>query len=301
MYPMLNTLPSLPRPQQPAFLSVLTELAGSNPHLFRPHIPALLKFLPSLLLPVVDAGPTPTVARPNPGGGSTFAFPPVAQSTNGEDKDPTGEDDEVRKAALEFMTTLSESKPGMLRNEPAWVEIVVRGCLEGMGEIPEDDTETWLEADPAEDPTDDSYPHTYEHSLDRVACALGGQAVLPPAFMFIPAMLASHDWRLRHAGLMAIASIAEGTSKVMQGELGRVIECVRVLSRLSLCARAHSRSQPGYPCVQRPASACALRGVSMHVSIHCGRSSARAHLTSVPQRTALHRSRGATDVLRDRL
>ena len=130
----------------------------------------------------------------------------------------------------------------------------------------EDDTETWLEADPAEDPTDDSYPHTYEHSLDRVACALGGQAVLPPAFTFIPAMLASHDWRLRHAGLMAIASIAEGTSKVMQGELGKVIECVRVLPRLSLCARAHSRSQPGYPCVQRPASACALRGVSMHVS-----------------------------------
>ncbi len=227
LYPMLNTLPSVPRPQQPAFLSVLTELAGSNAHLFRPHIPALLKFLPSLLLPVVDAGPTPTVARPNPGGGSSFAFPPVAPSTNGDaEKEPVGEDDEVRKAALEFMTTLSESKPGMLRSEPAWVEIVVRGCLEGMGEIPEDDTETWLEADPAEDPTDDSYPHTYEQSLDRVACALGGQAVLPPAFTFIPAMLASHDWRLRHAGLMAIASIAEGTSKV--------IECVEHYS--SICS-----------------------------------------------------------------
>ncbi|KAI0708061.1 hypothetical protein C8Q76DRAFT_140070 [Earliella scabrosa] len=36
-------------------------------------------------------------------------------------------------------------------------------------------------------------------SLDRVACALGGQAVLPPAFSFIPAMLASHDWRSRPA------------------------------------------------------------------------------------------------------
>ena len=83
---------------------------------------------------------------------------------------------------------------------------------------------------------DNTYPHTYEHSPDRVACALGGQAVLPPAFTFIPAMLASHDWRLRHAGLMAIASIAEGTSKVMQGELGKVIECVRVLSRLFVYA-----------------------------------------------------------------
>ncbi|PIL26735.1 hypothetical protein GSI_11149 [Ganoderma sinense ZZ0214-1] len=228
MYPMLNTLPSVPHTQQPPFLSVLTELASSNPHLFRPHIPALLSFLPSLLLPVVDAGPTPTVARPNPGGGSTFAFPPVSSTgkgENGEDRE-SGEEDEVRKGALEFMTTLSEAKPNMLKNVEGWVNIVVRGCLEGMGEIPEDDTEAWLDADPAEDPTDDTYPHTYEHSLDRVACALGGAAVLPPAFSFIPAMLASHDWRLRHAGLMAIAAIAEGTSKVMQQELGKVIELV---------------------------------------------------------------------------
>ena len=147
MYPILNTLPSLLRAQQPPFLSVLTELATSNPHLFRPHIPALLTFLPSLLIPAVDAGPTPTVARPNPGGGSTFAFPPVAQSSNGDEREGTGEEDEVRKAALEFMTTLSESKPAMLKGVEGWVNIVVRGCLEGMGEIPEDDTETWLDAD----------------------------------------------------------------------------------------------------------------------------------------------------------
>ena len=148
MYPMLNTLPALPRAQQPPFLSVLTELASSSPHLFRPHIPALLSFLPSLLLPAVDAGPTPTISRPNPGGGSSFAFPPERPSPeNGDEKGPTGEEDEVRKGALEFMTTLSETKPSMLRGVEAWVNIVVRGCLEGMGEIPEDDTDTWLQAD----------------------------------------------------------------------------------------------------------------------------------------------------------
>ncbi|OSC97013.1 ARM repeat-containing protein [Trametes coccinea BRFM310] len=233
LYPMLNTLPSLPHAKLPPFLAVLTDLAGSHPHLFRPHIPALLAFLPALLLPVIDAGPTPTVARPNPGaGGSSFAFP-LPGETNGEsskngsgEKEVAGEEDEVRKGALEFMTTLSEAKPSMLRSVEGWVNIVVRGCLEGMGEIPEDDTEAWLEADPAEDPTDDTYPHTYEHSLDRIACALGGHAVLPPAFAFIPAMLASHDWRLRHAGLMAIAAIAEGTSKVMQQELGKIVDLV---------------------------------------------------------------------------
>ena len=47
-------------------------------------------------------------------------------------------------------------------------------------------------------------------------------------------MLASHDWRLRHAGLMAIASIAEGTSKVMHQELGKIVEYVYCVLRLRL-------------------------------------------------------------------
>ena len=68
---------------------------------------------------------------------------------------------------------------------------------------------------PADDPTDDTYPHVYEQALDRLACAVGGKAILPAAFQHIPGMLASHDWKLRHAGLMAIASVAEGTSKVI--------------------------------------------------------------------------------------
>ncbi|KAJ2963995.1 hypothetical protein NUW54_g14261 [Trametes sanguinea] len=89
---MLNTLPSLPHAKLPPFLAVLTDLAGSHPHLFRPHIPALLAFLPGLLLPVVDAGPTPTVARPNPGaGGSSFAFPLPGETNGGESSKHGGE------------------------------------------------------------------------------------------------------------------------------------------------------------------------------------------------------------------
>jgi len=54
----------------------------------------------------------------------------------------------------------------------------------------------------------------YEQSLDRLACAVGGKSLLPAAFQHIPGMLASHGWKLRHAGLMAIAAVGEGTSKV---------------------------------------------------------------------------------------
>ncbi|KAI0691537.1 hypothetical protein C8Q76DRAFT_862075 [Earliella scabrosa] len=195
MHPILNTLPSLLRAQQPPFIFVLTELATSNPHLFRLTFPPFSHSFPHFLVSLLSAD-------------STFAFPPVAQSSNGDECEGTGEEDEVRKAALEFMITLSESEPAMLKGVERWVNIIVRGCLEGMGEIPEDDTKTWLDAhvdltflrhspafallttsQPANDPKDDSYPHTYEHSLDRVACALASQAILTPPFSFIPAML----------------------------------------------------------------------------------------------------------------
>ncbi|KII95405.1 hypothetical protein PLICRDRAFT_86789 [Plicaturopsis crispa FD-325 SS-3] len=229
MYPMLETLPSLPNAQLPRFLGTLTPLCTASPSLFAPHLAALLTFVPALVLPSVDSGPTPTVARPFPAEGG-FAFPPPGEGKKEEGEEDTAEADEerdeVRKAALEFMLSLSEARPAMVRKTDGWVPALVRGCLEGMGELSDDNLDVWLEADPAEDPTDDTYPHVYEQSLDRLACALGGKSVLPPAFQYIPSMLASYDWRLRHAGLMAIAAIAEGTSKVMQGELGKVVELV---------------------------------------------------------------------------
>lgn len=83
---------------------------------------------------------------------------------------------------------------------------------------------------PAEDPTEDTFPHVYGEALDRLACSLGGKAVLPPASQYIPGMLAGHDWRLKHAGLMAIAAIAEGTTKMLQVELSKIIECVLPIS-----------------------------------------------------------------------
>ena len=125
------------------------------------------------------------------------------------------------------MVSLSEAKPSMAKKVTNWVEIIVRACLEGMGEFDEDESlESWLQEDPSAGSDADSTPALYEQSLDRVACALGGRAVLPPAFKYIPSMLANYDWRSRHAGLMAIAAIGEGTGRVMQNELGKIVEMV---------------------------------------------------------------------------
>ncbi|KAF7325964.1 hypothetical protein MKEN_00447300 [Mycena kentingensis (nom. inval.)] len=252
------------------FLTTLTPLCSSHPSLFQPHLAALLTFFPALILPSPDPGETPTVSRMSdgPGGGTTdrpsngnggggaFAFPPPASphspgaspsSTVGAqvdaDTDRAARDldaDErqtMRLAALEFMVSLSEARASMVRRVDGWVPIIVRACLEGMGEFEEDrDGEglrSWLEEDPSANSTSDteSAPEMYEQSLDRLACAVGGRTVLPPAFQHIPAMMAHYDWRVRHAGLMAVASIAEGTAKVMENELGKIVELVTPMFR----------------------------------------------------------------------
>jgi importin-5 len=154
---MLSTLPNLQ--SSPAdlakFLSSLTPLCTSAPTLFAPHLNALLGFLPALILPVADCGPTPTVAKPFPSPPKrSFSFPPTPASPPPR-TDATAEDtaeaekDEMRKAALEFMVSLSEAKPSMVRKVPGWVAAAVRGCLEGMGEFEDDagSLEVWLDAD----------------------------------------------------------------------------------------------------------------------------------------------------------
>jgi hypothetical protein len=68
----------------PSFLPS-RHLCTINPTLFAPHLPRLLTFLPGLILPLVDCGPTPTVGRPFPGSGRSrqgvFVFPPMQPPT----------------------------------------------------------------------------------------------------------------------------------------------------------------------------------------------------------------------------
>ncbi|KAH8110358.1 armadillo-type protein [Phellopilus nigrolimitatus] len=177
-----------------------------------------------------DANPTPIVARPFPGGGggSAFQFLPVSV---GNDEDSTDAEDDVdderegtRRAALELMVSLSEARPALARRVDGWLPALVRACFEGVAELPESPSTLgdWLEADPADDPTDADYPHAFEQALDRLAVACTGKPVLALAFQYIPGMLASHDWCLRHGTLMAIATLGEGGARVMEVELVKV-------------------------------------------------------------------------------
>jgi importin-5 len=155
MHPLLETLPSLPPAQLTQFLQSLLPLASYRPNLFGPHLRPLLNFLSALLLSQAEAdpGPTPTVGRPFPGagGGSAFSFdfPPAGSGKGKAAARPQADEEreEARKAALEFMLTLSEEKPPMVRKVDGWAAAIVRGCLEGMGELDDEDTAEWLAAD----------------------------------------------------------------------------------------------------------------------------------------------------------
>lgn len=65
-----------------------------------------------------------------------------------------------------------------------------------------------------------------EQCMDRLANKLGGEAVLPATFTWLPRMMVSSAWRDRHAALMAISAISEGCRDLMIAELDKVLELV---------------------------------------------------------------------------
>ena len=90
----------------------------------------------------------------------------------------------------------------MARKVSGWTEIIVRAYLEGMGEFDDEETsglEAWLKEEvsyifssffsklvPTKPPVasgsseTDYAPSLYEQSLDKLACAAGERAILPP-------------------------------------------------------------------------------------------------------------------------
>jgi len=124
-------------------LTALMPLCSSHPSLFAPYIHSILGLFPPLILLHLDPGPTPTLTRPYP---SSFDFPPAThQPQIDADVDAMSS---MRHAAVEFMISLSEARPAMVRNNVAWVTIIVNACLDGMSEFDDDqDINVWLKDD----------------------------------------------------------------------------------------------------------------------------------------------------------
>lgn len=142
------------------------------------------------------------------------------------------------------MVTLSEMAPAMVRkNASKYMEQLVPLILQFMADLEEEDG--WAESDELLDEDNDCNNVVAEAALDRLACGLGttyntvlrlflydilsfagGKIILPLVTRSIPGMLASPDWKQRHAALMAVSAIGEGCQKQMETMLPQIMDGV---------------------------------------------------------------------------
>jgi len=135
-----------------------------------------------------------------------------------------GLEPETRHMAIEFILTLAENKPGMVRKIPALVERFLPICLQFMMEL--DESEEWYNQEDDEDDEELTNKDFGEEAIDRFALALGGKTIVPVLFNLVPNLLLSQDWKQRHAGIMSIALVGEGCSKFLSPHLDNVLKYV---------------------------------------------------------------------------
>lgn len=137
-------------------------------------------------------------------------------------------DNQTRQNALELMATFADYAPTMCKKDPNFVNDMVTQCLSLMTDIGQDDDDAseWSNAEDLDQEESDLNHVAGEQCMDRLANKLGGQALLPVTFTWLPRMMHSSSWRDRHAALMAISAISEGCRELMIGELDKVLELV---------------------------------------------------------------------------
>jgi hypothetical protein len=137
-------------------------------------------------------------------------------------------DNTTRQNALELMTTFAEHNPALCRKDANFTNEMVTQCLSLMTDVGQDDDDAaeWNASEDLDVDESDANHVAGEQTMDRLANKLGGQALLPPTFNWLPRMMTSSAWRDRHAALMAISAISEGCRDLMVGELDKVLDLV---------------------------------------------------------------------------
>ncbi|KAL9130916.1 MAG: hypothetical protein Q9217_001019 [Psora testacea] len=136
--------------------------------------------------------------------------------------------DQTRQNALELMGTFADYAGPLCKKDPSYTSDMVTQCLSLMTDVGQDDDDAgaWNATEDLDVEESDLNHVAGEQCMDRLANKLGGPAILPPTFTWLPRMISSQSWRDRHAALMAISAISEGCRDLMVGELGKVLDLV---------------------------------------------------------------------------
>ena len=133
----------------------------------------------------------------------------------------------TRQLAAEFLVTLAEARekaPGMMRKLPQFMGKLFHNLMVFLLDV--EDEQEWHDADREEDESEGN-GELFDvglEGLDRLAIALGGNAVMPIATQLLPSFLQDGDWKKRQAALMTLAQIAEGCVKVMTKHIGWTVD-----------------------------------------------------------------------------
>jgi hypothetical protein len=134
-------------------------------------------------------------------------------------------ENDTRRLAVEVLIAICEEAPAMARKFPALPAQLIPQLIQFCAEI-EDDPE-WSKQDQDDIADEDDNSTLGEQSLDRIACALGGNVVLPETFKYVPTLLGDKtSWQRRTAALSTVAAIAEGCLDQMRGHLAQVVDAV---------------------------------------------------------------------------
>jgi hypothetical protein len=129
-------------------------------------------------------------------------------------------EEDTRHMAMEFIVSVAENRPGMVRKKELTIQRIIPILLEMIHDL--EDNPDWNEGEEAD--LEDANSEVGSESLDRLSLALGGNAITPQLFQFIPQMLASPDWKQRHAAIMAISVSGEGCSSFLAPHLAKLVE-----------------------------------------------------------------------------
>ncbi|KAL8882256.1 MAG: hypothetical protein Q9198_000720 [Flavoplaca austrocitrina] len=215
-----------------AFSSFFSSLQKKSQKKYYPLVPELLEILPPLknagdaegltkaLIALIElAEEAPVMFKP------WFSTLVQFSITVIQDKELG---DTVRQNALELMGTFADYSPAMCKRDPSFTVDMVIQCLSLMTDVglEDEDASDWNNTDDLEAEESDMNHVAGEQCMDRLANKLGGAAILPPTFKFLPEMMNSNSWRDRHAALMAISAISEGCRELMETELDKVLGLV---------------------------------------------------------------------------
>ncbi|KAM0885113.1 hypothetical protein ACQ4PT_030536 [Festuca glaucescens] len=137
-------------------------------------------------------------------------------------------EDGTRHMAVEFVITLAEAReraPGMMRRLPQFVGRLFQVLMQMLLDV--EDDPAWHTAETEdEDAGEGNNYGVAQECLDRLAIAIGGNAVVPIASELLPQYLSAPEWQKHHAALITLAQIAEGCAKVMLKNLEQVVSMI---------------------------------------------------------------------------